>query len=71
MSGKHARHLGEDVRASCDECHAETVSSSTVILDPALHVDGDADTSFPSGMSFTGTTRTGDCHLQDRDRKRW
>lgn len=71
MSGQHNRHLGRDVRAQCDECHASTAIDSSAILDPTLHVNGAVDTSFPSGMSFNGSSCSGTCHGEDHSRERW
>ena len=71
MSGEHSRHLGPDVRAACHDCHATTASGSSAILDPALHVNGAVETSFPSGMVYSGTTCSGTCHTEGHSRRRW
>ncbi len=71
MSGEHSRHLGPDVRAACHDCHATTASGSSAILDPALHVNGTVETSFPSGMVYSGTTCSGTCHTEGHSRRRW
>jgi predicted CxxxxCH...CXXCH cytochrome family protein len=65
MSGDHEDHLDEG--AVCADCHGAVVSRQQDVLDPALHVNGTPDVRLPAGMSFTGTTCTGTCHLGDEN----
>jgi predicted CxxxxCH...CXXCH cytochrome family protein len=69
MSGEHSKHLFEGL--GCEECHAATVSSSSHVSDVTQHVDGEADTRFPSGMNYSGGTCTGECHGETHSGRSW
>ncbi len=69
LSTVHDNHLAEG--ATCGECHAGTATGSDAISGPALHVDGDVETSFPSGMVFANGTCTGSCHGMGHDSATW
>ncbi len=51
----HEKHVGSLYNVSCAKCHADTVSSSTVISDPALHNNGQNDVNLETGNYTPGT----------------
>lgn len=69
MSGEHADHLEEGV--DCAECHADTVSGTTTILDPALHVNGTANVVFSGTVTRSGGECTGSCHGEGHSAEDW
>ena len=75
MSGEHARHLGVP-SLLCNECHATVVSGGSAgvngtISNVALHVNGTVENSFPSGVTYNGTTCTGTCHARSHTNEPW
>jgi hypothetical protein len=69
LGGEHAEHAEEGM--ACGSCHAATVSTGSTISDPAQHVDGEIDLSFPSGMGWNGSTCTGTCHSVSHSAWHW
>lgn len=65
MSGEHHEHLRRG--ASCSDCHGSTVNTNGVIINTQQHVNGTVDISLPTGMSRTGSSCTGECHIDDRE----
>ncbi|MFH1469687.1 MAG: CxxxxCH/CxxCH domain-containing protein [Pseudomonadota bacterium] len=67
-TGEHGEHRSRD----CDECHDDTMSGSSTIQDPTLHVNGSVDVAFQaSGMSWTGSRCTGSCHSEYHSSESW
>ena len=64
LSGEHEEHL--DRGATCADCHGAMVSAGGAITNAALHVNGAVDLALPSGVTFSGTTCSGTCHIDDR-----
>jgi len=69
MSGEHEDHLREGI--GCHECHSPTVSSSTAISTPALHVDGAVQTGFAGTITMTAGRCTGSCHGESHTSESW
>jgi hypothetical protein len=67
MSGDHEDHPDKGI--NCSECHGEMISSTGVLLQPELHVDGVANVQIP--INFNGTTCTGVCHGETHNSRNW
>lgn len=70
-SGRHGKHSNY----ACSECHGKTMktNSSTLIADLTLHINGQKDTFFASGMNFNASTKrcTGTCHNENHSNQSW
>lgn len=71
MSRGHDSHLGQGT--PCYECHGGVVNTAgNAILDPARHVDGMVDVSFPtSNIVYTAGRCSGTCHNEGHTNERW
>jgi hypothetical protein len=57
ITGEHRKHV-TDKRLACASCHAEVVSGSDTISNPALHVNGTTNVNFGGAGSWNPSTRT-------------
>jgi predicted CxxxxCH...CXXCH cytochrome family protein len=60
MTGRHAKHLIEDV--GCYECHGEVFNDQYGSVDGSLHVNGEPNVKMPDGITYNGSGCTGTCH---------
>ena len=69
MSGKHKKHLREDVE--CSDCHGPTTQDDESIHTAALHIDGEIQLDFPYQLDYSGGSCDGECHDEDHDDEDW
>ncbi|MCA9494124.1 MAG: hypothetical protein KC621_29555 [Myxococcales bacterium] len=68
MSGRHQLHLSDGI--TCNECHSTVVNAAQDIINPTLHVNGDADVQ-PTGVTWNGNTCAGTCHGHGHNNASW
>ena len=64
-------HGGASQQSDCSECHGDTTADGTSIDDVTLHVNGTADISLRSGITWSGSSCDGTCHDHEHEREGW
>lgn len=68
MSGEHDRHIQI---AGCNECHSGVINGANAIVGAALHANGQRNTQFPSGVTYSGGRCSGTCHGENHSSAAW
>jgi len=73
LGGEHEKHINDE-NMTCNECHLQVAGSSTTIIAPTLHVDGQKQVQMEvTTITWNPGNRrcTGPCHGEDHGDEGW